>query len=529
MRRYCLAVGVLLVSMVCLEGSASAVIAAPQTVSADGPSDSSNKSMSVSCPAGKRVLGTGGWISLGNTNQVLIDHLVPSADLTSASIGAFEDATGTDEDWNITAAAVCATPPPGLERVSATSPINSSNKGVTASCPAGKQVLGTGADLNTFNGHVVLANVRPNPALTSVTVRAFEDETGNPLNWSVTAYAVCANSIAGLERVSEPSPLDSSAPKILFNACPGGKVLTGLGADLNTINGQVQLGAINFGGIENTLLIAFEDETGNSANWGVTSYLICVPGARREFFTTFADSNAKNANVTCANPAQLVTGLGGVVLDGNSEVLLERFRPDPPNNANVAAFEDDGGFTGNWQLSANAVCVTPLPGQEIVANATPQVASASKNVSVSCPSGKRVVGAAGEIFNGLGQVLLDDVRPSADLTAVTVNAGVDETGTTRTWSLTARAICADPLPGLERVSGSSALDSTTPKAAAAVCPAGKTLLSAAYDLNTFNGQVLLGSLSPTNLLTQAIASGIEDANGNPANWSVTAYGICALP
>jgi hypothetical protein len=257
--------------------------------------------------------------------------------------------------------------------------------------------------------------------------------------------------------------------------------------------------------------------------------LICAPGARREFVTTFADSDAKNANTTCATAGQQVTGLGGVVLNGNSEVLMERFRPDPPNNANVAAFEDDGGFAGDWQLSSNAVCVTPLPGQEIVANATPEVASASKVITVTCPTGKRVVGAAGEIFNALGQVLLDDVLPSADLTKVTVNAGVDETGTTRTWSLTARAICADPLPGLQRVSDSSALDSTTPKAATATCPAGKTLLSAAYELNTLNGQVLLGSLSPSNLLTQATAAGIEDVNGNAANWSVTAYGICALP
>jgi hypothetical protein len=344
----------------------------------------------------------------------------------------------------------------------------------------------------------------------------------------VTAYAVCANSIAGLQRVSESSALDSSSPKILFPSCPGGKVVTGLGADLDTLNGQVQLSSITFGG-ENILLEAREDETGNSAAWRTTAYLICAPAARREFFTTFADSDPKNANTTCETPGQQVTGLGGVVLNGNSEVLMERFRPDPPNNANVAAFEDDGGFSGLWQLSSNAVCSTPLPGQEIVANATAEVAGASKIISVSCPSGKRVVGAAGEIFNGLGQVLLDDVRPSADLTTVTVTAGVDETGTTRTWSLTARAICADPLPGLERVSASSALDSTTPKAAGAACPAGKTLLSAAYDLNTLNGQVLLGSLSPTSLLTEAVASGIEDATGNAAAWSVTAYGICALP
>jgi hypothetical protein len=140
-----------------------------------------------------------------------------------------------------------------------------------------------------------------------------------------------------------------------------------------------------------------------------------------------------------------------------------------------------------------------------------------------------VVGAAGEIFNGLGQVLLDDTRPSADLTTVTANAYEDETGTSLSWSLTARAICADPLPGLQRVSSSSALDSETTKAATATCPAGKNLLSAAFDLNTFTGQVLLASVSPDNQLTQATVGGREDVTGNPGNWSVTAYGICASP
>jgi hypothetical protein len=112
---------------------------------------------------------------------------------------------------------------------------------------------------------------------------------------------------------------------------------------------------------------------------------------------------------------------------------------------------------------------------------------------------------------------------------VTANAYEDETGTNMSWSLTARAICADPLPGLERVSSNSALDSKTTKAATAFCPAGKNMLSASFDLNTFNGQVLLWSVGPDNQLTQATASGREDVTGNPANWSVTAYGICASP
>jgi hypothetical protein len=529
MRRGYLAVGLFLASFACIEGSAAAVVAATHRVSAFTASTSANKSLTVNCPAGQRALSPGAFIQVGDYNQVLIDDIRPDAGLTSVTVNALEDETGTADNWTLSVGALCATPPPGLERVSATSSLNSSNKSVTVNCPVGKRVFGTGADINSFNGQVILDDLRPNAALTSVTANALEDETGNSINWSLTAYAVCANAVAGLERVSETSALDSANQKVLFPACPNGKVPTGLGADVNSFNGQVLLDVLDISGLANSVVQGIEDETGNPINWSVTGYVICAPGSRREFVTSFVNSDPKNVNVTCQQPGQQVTGLGGVALDGNSEVLLERFRPDPPNNALVTAFEDDGGFSGEWQLSGNAVCTTPLPGQEILANATAQNSVAQKDVSVSCPGAKRVVGAAGEIFNGLGQVILDDTRPNAGLTTVTVSAYEDETGTSQSWSLTARAICADPLPGLERVTATSALDSAATKGATAFCPAGKNMLSAAFDLNTFNGQVLLWSVTTNDLLTQATASGREDATGNTANWSVTAYGICASP
>jgi hypothetical protein len=529
MRRSCLALLLVPLSLACLEASAWAVVAAAERSGSFTASTSSNKNVTLACPAGKKVLSPGAFVQLGSFDQVVLDDLRPSADLTSVTVNALEDETGTAGNWTLSYGAICATPPPGLERVAATSPLNSANKSVSVSCPAGKRVLGAGADLNTFNGQVILDDLRPNAALTSVTVNGVEDETGNPANWSLTAYAVCANPVAGLERIAQTSPLDSSQAKFVSPSCPGGKVLTGVGADINSLNGQVLLDVLDAagGGAGNVAVEAIEDETGNSANWSVTAYGICAPGVLREFVTSVADSGSKNVNVTCADPDMRVTGLGAAVLDGDSEVLIERFRPDPANNALSTAFEDDGGFAGSWQLSGNAVCATPLPGQEIVANVTPQVPGSGKTVSVACPAGKRVVGTAGEIYNGLGQVLLDDTRPSADLTTVTVNAHTDETGTTRSWGLIARAICADPLPGLERVSANSPLDSGTAKGATAFCPAGKYALSASFDINTFNRQVLLSYVGTDNLLTHATATGIEDATGNSASWSVTAYAICA--
>jgi hypothetical protein len=531
MRRSCLALLLMALSMACLEVSAWAVVGATQRVTQVSPTNSSaTKTTSLFCGASKKVLSAGAFVNAGSASELLLDDVRPSADLSSATVHVVEDETGVAGDWAVIASAICATPPPGLERVAATSALNSSStKSATATCPAGKRVLGTGADINTLNRQVTLDDLRPNAALTAVTANALEDETGNSANWSVTAYAVCANPIAGLERLSETGPLDVSGFKTLFTSCTGGKVLTGAGADINTFNGQVHLGALDFGGGENIILGATGDETGNPAPWSITSYVICAPGSRREVVTSFADSGPKNVNVTCPVAGQQVTGLGGETIDGAGEVVLDRLRPDPANNALATAFEDDGGFAGDWQLSGNAVCVTPLPGQEIVSNSTPEGPSASRNISVACPTGKRVVGAAAEVVNGLGQVLLDDVRPNAALTTVTANALVDGSGTTRSWGLTARAICAEPPPGLERVAATSDLDSIAPKGAAASCPAGKNVLAGAFDINTFNGQVLLERLTPGFSLTETFVQAIEDVDGNPANWSVTAYAICAFP
>jgi hypothetical protein len=74
-------------------------------------------------------------------------------------------------------------------------------------------VLGAGAEVSSAGGQVSLEDVRPVSGMTGVAVRGQEDETGNAGNWSVTAYAICSNPVAGLQRVSLKSAVDSSSPK----------------------------------------------------------------------------------------------------------------------------------------------------------------------------------------------------------------------------------------------------------------------------------------------------------------------------
>jgi hypothetical protein len=63
---------------------------------------------------------------------------------------------------------------------------SSSMKTSTATCPAGKQLVGAGANINSGGPRVVIDEIKPNgsanTAPTSVTVKAVEDQTGTAAN-----------------------------------------------------------------------------------------------------------------------------------------------------------------------------------------------------------------------------------------------------------------------------------------------------------------------------------------------------------
>ena len=89
----------------------------------------------------------------------------------------------------------------GLERVVASSPNNSqSGKDATASCPAGKRVIGTAGSLTgeasgDFPNQiqdVLISDIVPSANLKFVTVRGHEVHA-TAASWQVRAFAICAN------------------------------------------------------------------------------------------------------------------------------------------------------------------------------------------------------------------------------------------------------------------------------------------------------------------------------------------------
>ena len=254
------------------------------TVSANNSLDF--RSVTATCPVGKRLVGTGYEIN-GATGEVVIDDLRPNGGPALApnavTVGAYE-ADAFAGNWNITAYAICAFSLVGLARIAAVSATNSLDfRSVTATCPAGKRLLGTGYEINGATGEAVVDDFRPNggPALApnAVTVGAYEADAFAG-NWNITAYAICAFPIAGLARVSAVSATNSANFRSVTATCPAGKVLTGGGYEVNGATGEAVVDDFrpNGGPITAPTLMnagAYEEDA-FSGNWSVTSYGICA-------------------------------------------------------------------------------------------------------------------------------------------------------------------------------------------------------------------------------------------------------------
>jgi hypothetical protein len=148
------------------------------------------------------VIGAGASLA-GGFGHVVLDDIVPNANLTQVGVTAWETQVGTDQGWGVSAYAICATPPPGLQRVSASSGSDRSrpHETVVAACPTGKKVLGLGASLSHGSGNdgdttggvgQVGFRVLMFGSDSAVLLDSAEDQDGTSRLWRTSAYAICA-------------------------------------------------------------------------------------------------------------------------------------------------------------------------------------------------------------------------------------------------------------------------------------------------------------------------------------------------
>ena len=504
--------------------SASAVVADHLVVSATSSRNTSNvKSATASCPPGLRAIGAGVSVESPG-NHIILEGLRPTATGVTAT-GHANSGTNT---WAVTAQAICAEPPAGLEIVSVTSPSNANRpKTATAACPGAKRVIGAGAEILGGNGKVVIDGMRP----FGTEVDASGDVIGTyDEPWSVRSYAICADPLAGQQIVTRLSDIGSLHTQLTATLCPTGTRLLGTGFDV--VGGSGEVGVVQLAPSSMVRISAVAAEHSDyPISWQVNSIGICG-GLNLEVVASSSPSNAaspKSRNVNCPGSKRVVGTGFRVTGNAPGNVVVDRMMPSTPTRVSVRGIEDENGTLGTWSVSARAVCANPLPGRQIVTATSETDSGNPKFVTATCPFGKQVIGTGAAISGGAGEVSLDDVVPSR--TEVTASAREDDTGTTRDWSVTAFAVCANPLADRQVVTARTVTNSFVAKSATAICPSDTRLTGTGFRIDGALGEVRVenvqpgSNVSPTNVSVQAN----EDDDGTTRNWALTAYAICATP
>src|SRR4051794_14026544 len=254
---------------------------------------------------------------------------------------------------------------PGLQRVTATSATNSLGvKSVTASCPSSYHVLSAAGDIEGGLGEVVMDDITPNAALTSVTVTGFEDQDGTTNNWSLRAYAICSRPPAGLQRLTQTSATNSIGYKDEWSPCWGGQKALGGGGEITGGLGQVRINSLLADMINTSNeVIAIEDQDGTANNWSLNAYTICADplAGLDSVWTWSANDSVDGKSATAICPAnKKVVGAMGIIREGTGQITMDDV---PPNAAlttvTVTGFEDQDGTANTWRADAFAICAFP--------------------------------------------------------------------------------------------------------------------------------------------------------------------------
>ena len=276
-------------TLVLTTGPASAAVPGLVRVSATSVNDASNfKTVTATCPAGKQLTGTGYEID-GATGEVVIDELVMNGSSVTAPTLVTVDAYEEDPlatPWRVTAYAICANPLPGLVRISAVGPTNSDDfHSTTATCPAGKTLTGAGFTRAGIAGEAVVDDFRPNggtaAAPTAITVGAFETDPNFAFNWSLNAYAICANPLPGQSRVLLSGASSSDDVHLDTAVCPPGRTLIGSGFEVTGATGEAVVDDFTPNGgtatAPNAITTgAYEADPNYVPAWTVDTYGICA-------------------------------------------------------------------------------------------------------------------------------------------------------------------------------------------------------------------------------------------------------------
>jgi hypothetical protein len=246
------------------------------TVTSAEVGSESFKGVAAECPAGTKIVGGGADVQGGN-HSVRVAGINPAPLLPNPNAlwaTAHEDLLGYAGSWSLVAWAICAPGLVGWEVVlaDATGPTNSL-AAATATCPAGKKVIGAGGR-SAGKVSVVLDSINIAADLNSVTVEVMAINGATPV---AHAYAICINTVPGQQLV-ELNSRSRSADQTVALSCPAGTKVHGVGGGLTGASGQSYIDELGPTGVSLTSVFidAREDVTGNPSPWSAKVQAVCA-------------------------------------------------------------------------------------------------------------------------------------------------------------------------------------------------------------------------------------------------------------
>lgn len=226
----------------------------------------------------------------------------------------------------------------------------------------------------------------------------------------------------------------------------------------------------------------------------------------------------KNATVRC--PAGMRALGGGAKIEGANIGPMKLthmypFEDDERGYYAVTAEAPTMEYTGNWYVTAYALCAYPPDGYEIlprrIFNPTSRTFHQAEAV---CPSGKRVIGTGASVTSG-GRIGLQLTRASAPLDIARATAREDADGYGPAWNLTSFAICTNPLGARASYAGGTS-------DAVAGCPSGRVHGTGGGGPLTDIGPVFLRAIEPQDDLRR-----VSVTMSGPVAGGMVAQAICA--
>ncbi|GAA0946142.1 hypothetical protein [Virgisporangium aurantiacum] len=242
-----------------------------------------SKTKVATCTTGT-VIGGNATIVDGD-GSVAISQIEPDISTNTVTVTA-KETDKTDADWKVTARALCADKPAGLDRVHRISQTNSDPKTLFPHCSGDQTLLSVGWKVEDGNGEILVNQVgvgTDGDAATSASVSAREDGDYDG-DWTLHAFLLCADPIAG-QNVTYASTESNSIdePKAFDATCSNGQTATGGAAMAVSLDAATQTELLldsvythSLGGTFNSFQATAYEEDTISDDWYLFVVAVCT-------------------------------------------------------------------------------------------------------------------------------------------------------------------------------------------------------------------------------------------------------------